>query len=391
MKKTQEILANIFLVLITTSVTLVLLEIIANVYLLHLADEHRFIRYASLEQLQNSKISNAPRYTPHRYIGYYPTPDYIKGKDRHNSLGYRGDEISIPKPAGEFRIVCLGGSTTYTSEVNDYRKSYPYLLEEYLHEQGYSNVTVVNAGAGSWSSWESLINFELRVLDLDPDMIIVYHGINDISPRFVWPPEAYRGDNSGARAPNQTAIFMPSIFEYSTLLRIIMINMGITNSHAAFETTIDRRPATYFGTLFNQQKTAGIYPAGVFRETSGREMLASNQAGYFKRNIRNIVAIAKDRGITVVLSSFAYSPLFTDQAKVASEEYISAYEENNQMLAATAADMDEHFFDFASKFPTEKRWYTDGRHVNEEGAQLKARLFGDFLIANRLLTSQDNE
>ena len=385
MEKIEKALLNTFVAVLATLFTFVLLEVLANIYLLHFADEHRFIRYASLEQLQNSKISNLPRYSPHRYIGFYPTPDYIKGKDRHNSLGYRGDEISIPKPDGQFRIACLGGSTTYTSDVKDYRKSYPYLLEQYLKEQGYSNVTVVNAGAGSWSSWESLINLELRVLDLDPDMIIVYHGINDISPRFVWPPEAYRGDNSGARAPNQTAIFMPSIFEYSTLLRIAMINLGIINSHAAFETTIDRRPDTYFGTLFNKQKIKGVYPEGVFREASASVILDRNKAEYFSRNIRNIVAIAKDRGITAVLSSFAYSPLFTDQPKVSSKEYMAAFGENNHLLESIAQEMDQHFFDFASKFPTEKRWYTDGRHVNEAGARLKAELFGDFLIDAQLL------
>jgi lysophospholipase L1-like esterase len=385
MNKIHEILVNTFLVIIATLVTFAILEAAANVYLLHFADEKRFIRYASLKQLQNSDISNHPRYSPHRYIGFYPTPNYIKGKDRHNSLGYRGDEISIPKPAGQFRIACLGGSTTYTSDVKDYRQSYPYLLEEYLRAQGHVDVTVVNAGAGSWSSWESLINFQLRVLDLDPDLIIVYHGINDISPRFVWPPQAYRGDNSGARAPNQTAIFMPGIFEYSTLLRIAMISTGLINSHASFETTIDRRPETYFGTLFNKQKIRGAYPEGIFNEVSAIDILETNKPDYFERNIQSIVAIAKTHGIEVVLSSFAYSPLFTDQPKVSSSEYIAAYEENNRLLAAVATNTDQHFFDFASKFPTGKRWYTDGRHVNEAGARLKAELFGNFLIGAQLL------
>jgi len=385
MEKIEKALLNTFVAVIATLIILVLLEVIANVYLFQIADEHRFIRYASLKQLQESDISNHPRYSPHRYIGYYPTPNYIKGKDRHNSLGYRGEEIDIPKPAGQFRIVCLGGSTTYTSEVKDYRDSYPYLLEKYLRAQGYADVTVVNAGAGSWSSWESLINFELRVLDLDPDLIIVYHGINDISPRFVWPPAAYRGDNSGARAPNQTAIFMPSIFEYSTLLRIAMISTGMISPHADFETTIDRRPDTYFGTLFNKQKIKGVYPEGIFTDTSASEMLETNKPEYFNRNIRNIINIAKDRGIDVVLASFAYSTLFTNQPKVSSQEYVAAYEESNHMLKAIAGDMDEHFFDFASKFPADKRWYIDGRHVNEEGARLKAGLFGDFLINEQLL------
>lgn len=390
MNKIHEVFANTFLVVVTTLVTFAILEAAANIWLLHFADEKYFIRYASLQQLQDSDISNHPRYSPHRYIGFYPTPNYVKGKDRHNALGYRGDEIDVPKPAGQFRIACLGGSTTYTSDVKDYRDSYPYLLEKYLKSKGYKDITVVNAGAGSWSSWESLINFQFRVLDLDPDLIIVYHGINDISPRFVWPPEAYRGDNSGARAPNQTGIFMPGIFEYSTLLRIAMISTGLINSHASFETTIDRRPDTYYGTLFNKQKTSGIYPEGIFEEVGAVDILDTNRADYFERNIQSIVAIATSRGIEVVLSSFATSPLFTDQPKVSSDEYISAYAENNRLLKAIANDKNQHFFDFSAEFPTEKRWYTDGRHVNEDGARLKAELFGDFLIEAQLLPSHSS-
>lgn len=385
MNKIHEVFANTFLVIVTTLITFAILEAAANFWLLHFADEKYFIRYASLQQLQDSDISNHPRYSPHRYIGYYPTPNYVKGKDRHNALGYRGDEIDMPKPAGQFRIACLGGSTTYTSDVKDYRDAYPYLLEKYIKSKGYEDVAVVNGGAGSWSSWESLVNFQFRVLDLDPDLIVVYHGINDISPRFVWPPQAYRGDNSGARAPNQTSIFMPGILEYSTLLRIAMISTGLINSHASFETTIDRRPETYYGTLFNKQKISGVYPEGVFEEVSATDILKTNPPDYFASNIRSIVAIAQSRDIEVVLSSFAWSPLFTDQPKVSSDEYIAAYEENNRLLQAMASETGQHFFDFAAKFPTEKRWYTDGRHVNESGAQLKAELFGDFLINAHLL------
>jgi lysophospholipase L1-like esterase len=92
----------------------------------------------------------------------------------------------------------------------------------------------------------------------------------------------------------------------------------------------------------------------------------------------------------VVLSSFATSPLFTDQPKVSSDEYISAYAENNRLLKTIANDTNQHFFDFSAEFPTEKRWYTDGRHVNEDGARLKAELFGDFLIEAQLLPSHSS-
>ena len=59
---------------------------------------------------------------------------------------------------------------------------------------------MINAGLAGWSSWESMINFQLRLLDLEPDLIIVYHAVNVLHARLVWPPEAYQPDNSGRYA-----------------------------------------------------------------------------------------------------------------------------------------------------------------------------------------------
>ena len=44
-----------------------------------------------------------------------------------------------------------------------------------------------------------------------------------------------------------------------------------------------------------------------------------------------------------------------------------------------------NLFDFAKVFPTDKDYYTDGIHVNAEGSQLKAKLFADYIIENKLL------
>ncbi len=385
MKRIHHTLANTFILALSTLLAFAFFETLANIYLLYFSGERRFIRYASFQQLKKRELLNKPKYTPHRYVGYYPTPNYTKGKNRHNSLGYRGDEIKIPKPKGQFRIVCLGGSTIYTAFVEDYQMSFPYLLEKYLKGKGFQNVNVINAGASGWSSWESLINFELRVLDLEPDMIIVYHGINDIHLRFVWPPNAYRGDNSGSRGPNQLGIVMPSILEYSTIFRVFMINMGTTTSHASFERTINRSPETFYCNLFREQILEGVYPEGIFKEVSAEAMLKANKPVLLVRNIRNIIAIARAHEIDIVLSSFAYSPLFTDQPRISAREYIAAYREHNNLLKDLARETDVNFFDFSSKFPTDKDYYVDGRHVNEEGSQLKAEYFGNYLIENELV------
>jgi lysophospholipase L1-like esterase len=59
-------------------------------------------------------------------------------------------------------------------------------------------VQVINAGVGGYNCWEVLINLELRVLDLDPDLIIIYEGRNDVRAGLV-EPASYRGDDSGRR------------------------------------------------------------------------------------------------------------------------------------------------------------------------------------------------
>jgi lysophospholipase L1-like esterase len=390
--RVERALLNFVALLTSAIATFAVLEVGARVYLEHFAAEARFVNYASYRQLAKRYGSDGATsrqlLSPHRYLGYYPTPGYTKGKNRHNSLGYRGDEIVVPKPAGELRIVCVGGSTTYDSDIEDYRLAYPSRLEAELRARGYGNVTVINAGGAGWTSWESLIGFELRVLDLDPDIIIDFDAINDVHTRFVWPPELYRGDNSGYRAANQSGLFMPSILEHSTLLRILMIRAGWVGSHADISRTIDRLAPSYYGDIWRDQKRTGAYPDGVFREVTPDEMLARNDPRYFARNLESLVAVAKAHGVKVVLASFAYSLDFPEEPRVTAPEYRRAIAAHNDALRAVAERSGAAFFDFAAVFPTDRRYFTDGRHNNEEGAALKAKLFADFLVTSGLLSGR---
>ena len=41
-----------------------------------------------------------------------------------------------------------------------------------------------------------------------------------------------------------------------------------------------------------------------------------------------------------------------------------------------------YLFDFAAVMPQDRKYWSDGRHVNEAGALLKAELFADFIRAS---------
>ena len=142
-----------------------------------------------------------PKFTPHHYLSYTLTPNYksANGLDKYNSLGFRGPDITIPKPENLYRIVILGGSSAFDSSVKDWQKDSTKVLESELRRlYDTNNIEVINGATPGWNSWEDLANFEFRVLDLEPDLILIYQGVNDVHTRLV-NPSAYRGDNSARR------------------------------------------------------------------------------------------------------------------------------------------------------------------------------------------------
>lgn len=353
------------LILLLGSLVLTLggLEVAARYWLEHLASEGQRDLYLAFQDAARSQLS----VTPHHYLIYYPTPNYRRGSRSHNSLGYRNAEFPVKKPAGTFRIVAVGGSTTYTAKVWDNDKTFTAQLENLLRkEYGHSNVEVINAGVGGYGSAESLINLEFRVLDLDPDLIIVYHGTNDVHTRFV-DPATYRGDNSGRRKPWQAPRVPP--WERSTLFRILSRKLGVTRQ---------------LGLRDFITPPSAISPTSDSLDVDARmNLLSRNPPIYFERNLRNMVAVSREHGVNIMFATWAYSPLLGGYA--ATDYYQRGYREANDVVRQVAESRSVSLFDFAAQMPADPRYWADGRHVNEAGAELKAKLFARFLEEQHLI------
>ena len=350
---------EVSLVVISTIFSLLLLESGSRIWLDYLATDDQARRYRLAAEVDPVNR----QWSPHHYLNYYPTPSYRSGKKAHNSLGYRGREFSVEKPDGTFRIVVLGGSTTYTIAVEDNEKTFTRQLENILRDSyGYEAVEVINAGAGGYSSWESLINLEFRVLDLDPDLVIIYHGTNDVHTRLV-EPGSYRGDNSGRRR-QWSAPPVPLLIKYSYLSRIVSSKLNLD---------LFRREG--LGSFVN----APTYQ-GAGSDNSSADPLAlleEHQPVFFRRNLANMVAIARANGVEVLLSTWAYSPYFDDY--VSEPHYQRGFHESNAVVNEVARQYGAKLFDFAEKMPGDRKYWSDGRHVNEEGALVKASLFANYI------------
>lgn len=126
-------------------------------------------------------------------IQRYPQP-YVMfagdpSTDIYNDLGYVGSLPEMPKPADEYRILMLGGSTVHNGHTTS-------SIAAYLQEQlriDHDTVRVYNWGVVSGNASQELVAITNRAMQYAPDMIIMYNGGNDVlsplsrDPRLGYP------------------------------------------------------------------------------------------------------------------------------------------------------------------------------------------------------------
>jgi hypothetical protein len=96
-----------------------------------------------------------------------------------NEHGFRGPALAVEKPAGRFRVACLGDSYTYGHGV-DNDETWPSQLERCLRDRGRLDVDVLNWGVGGYCTVQEAVQLEARVLDFDPDLVLLGFFLNDV-------------------------------------------------------------------------------------------------------------------------------------------------------------------------------------------------------------------
>ncbi|HEY2806923.1 MAG TPA: SGNH/GDSL hydrolase family protein, partial [Gemmatimonadales bacterium] len=130
---------------------------------------------------------------PHGAFGYRQRPNvvfaYGNGSTASaNAMGYRGPLVTIPKPAGTFRVILLGESTTHGWGVVDSETIDTYLRPLLAQQARGRRVEVVNLafdGYDAYQVWQRLLSNGTR---FQPDAIIANVGINDVRNARFAPP-----------------------------------------------------------------------------------------------------------------------------------------------------------------------------------------------------------
>ena len=101
-----------------------------------------------------------------------------------NSHGFRGVEFSSEKPSDVYRIFMVGGSTILGAETtND--TTMPSILQKMFDEKNLDfKIEVINAGVGGGNTKSELALIKSKIINYNPDLVIMYDGWNDISADY---------------------------------------------------------------------------------------------------------------------------------------------------------------------------------------------------------------
>lgn len=298
-------------------------------------------------------------YYAHPYSAYGLKPgyrSYNEGGEYINALGFRGEEIDKEKPEGTFRIVAMGGSTTFAVYLKP-DESYPYFLQRELRQRlGTDRIEVVNAGLTGSTSAESLHRLFYQILPVDPDMVVIYHGYNDLLPRVFndWQDDYYHFRRSDpSNPPGMTRFYI-----YRLALR------GMNPS--AF--------ASNYDLMHHVWKTQNLPETDTERTRNFR----NTSAAVYESNLENIILTLTARGIQVVLATFAIHPdIWHWNDYIPPHLWEVGIRQNNEAIGRLAERYGVALVPFAEAPGLKRRFYSDSIHMTPEGNQLKASIFAD--------------
>ena len=181
--------------LILLLITIGLLEIAGYIGMGLISKDQNESVFANREYFRIRKIlinatapTDFPAFIPHVELHYEAAPFKEEfGFRQHNFMGFRGPAVPLKKPEETYRILFLGGSTTYGTGVNNPDSTYPalvgHILNAYLdslpEKKRYKNVDIINAGLPALTSAEELTHYLFKYSYFKPNLVVLHTGIND--------------------------------------------------------------------------------------------------------------------------------------------------------------------------------------------------------------------
>jgi hypothetical protein len=118
-------------------------------------------------------------YTLFPFTMFHFQRNYRSAVVNTNSLGFRARELIDYEKDPRPKIIVLGGSAIFGSNLSSDDKTISARLEAYLRRHG-QDVTCINLAMGGYTSEQEMINLSRIGMRLNPSIVIAIDGCNDV-------------------------------------------------------------------------------------------------------------------------------------------------------------------------------------------------------------------
>ena len=300
------------------------------------------------------------------FLHYIPAPNFSIGKDyQHNAQGYRGKAVPFDKEPGTYRILFLGGSTTYGWAVKDSEKTWPALAGKLLNEnlpRGINKVEVINGGLPWGTSAELFTHYHFKYHYYRPDMVVINSGCNDAGEMAA---QFYHPDYS------HTRLNLPRSKPLSSFAQVVMTSptinlfvLALFHEYGVPEqlpfTDLNPKnppPAKWYPRMILQSAAKPGFPNYRIEENA------------FHHNIKQLVTQVKADGAMPVLLEFRENPYWRNHWK----GHLAGFRVLRRLLREMARDLEVPYVEFPRDLIPQDNW-VDNYHLTEEGVLKKAQL-----------------
>lgn len=303
-------------------------------------------------------------YRPHPYTVYEPNPGYSlpSGEVVHTEDAFRTPFVPVKKESGTFRIALVGGSVIYQNDT-PVKQTYAAYLTEYLNGcfPGH-RIEVLNAAVGGHNSADQLARFHFKVLDYQPDMVVVHLHMNDVWPRLF--SSDFKNDYRNSRTPMKER-HLPTATErkflkYSYLYRILYFKWVL---HSSLPNIME--------VTYRPSNTANFY-----------NNFLNSTPDAFRRNVESLIAIARAHGVQPVLTTTAFDESFDtpDPEKDPYYVLILGSREHNQVMREIAEKEHVELIPLDELIPKDPGIFGDVVHLSWKGNRMLTKIVADRLV-----------
>jgi len=308
------------------------------------------------KQLEDYAAAAEYRLMPYMVFGL--KPNFRSDTVNVNSLGLRGGEIKKKKESC-YRIVVIGGSAVFGGSVPGDEMTFCGLLEKDLKIKYGKNIEVINAGVPAFISMQELILLEDKIIAMEPDMIVIFDGFNDVLTIL-----------KREKRPNYPWWFSEIERIYYKSITKLFLEKRLQKY----------RPTKHILKWINKMKEKT-------RET--RYDINTEQIAFYRRNLDLMCHLAGSYGIKVVL---VFQPviMYKEFASPAEREMISSLDQDylealvkmcdlaKVSMREVARDNNVSFIDGTKFFNGSKEYiFIDEVHFNQRGNKIVADLLAD--------------